>query len=170
MILFQARPASLFKIFLSILSNGGYKSTSFRLRLPAKIHSHWRFLMCILCYSLTQKGKSTLLHSFLDPLSPITTPLPTIGVSFSTKTLEIETRRIKLQIFDTAGQERFRGLTRSYWRNAIVAILVYSITSRESFESCENWLKDLRESDSSLDIIVLLLANKTDLEGNYSKN
>lgn len=57
----------------------------------------------------------------------------TIGVEFGSKTLELDGRKIKLQIWDTAGQENFRSITRSYYRSVIGALLVYDITRRDTF-------------------------------------
>lgn len=58
----------------------------------------------------------------------------TIGVEFAAKTIKVGKKIIKLQIWDTAGQENFRSITRSYYRSAIGALLVYDITRRETFE------------------------------------
>lgn len=57
----------------------------------------------------------------------------TIGVEFAAKNLKINRKTIKLQIWDTAGQENFRSITRSYYRSAIGALLIYDITRRETF-------------------------------------
>ena len=67
------------------------------------------------------------------------------------------------QIWDTAGQERFRSVTRSYYRGAAGALLVYDITSRETFNSLANWLTDARTL-ASPSIVILLVGNKKDLE------
>jgi GTPase SAR1 family protein len=62
-----------------------------------------------------------------------------------------------------AGQERFRSVTRSYYRGAAGALLVYDVTSRESFNTLSNWLNDTRTLASS-NIIIILVGNKKDLE------
>merc|ERR1712179_250781 len=68
-----------------------------------------------------------------------------------------------LQIWDTAGQERFRSVTRSYYRGAAGALLVYDVTSRETFNCLTNWLTDARTLASPA-IVILLVGNKKDLE------
>ena len=88
----------------------------------------------------------------------------TIGVDFKLKTVKHENDVIKLQIWDTAGQERFRSVTRSYYRGAAGALLVYDITSRESFNALSNWLTDARTLASPA-IVILLVGNKKDLDG-----
>lgn len=65
-------------------------------------------------------------------------------------------KTVKLQVWDTAGQERFRSVTRSYYRGAAGCLLVFDITSRESFESAGHWLRDAH-SLSATDISVVLV-------------
>ncbi|WVF68460.1 hypothetical protein IAT40_003226 [Kwoniella sp. CBS 6097] len=87
----------------------------------------------------------------------------TIGVEFSSRTLRIGDRNIKLQLWDTAGQERFRSVTRSYYRGAAGAILVYDITSRQSFVNLSRWLTDCRAL-ASPHLVAVLVGNKLDKE------
>ena len=89
--------------------------------------------------------------------------ITTIGVEFGSKIVPVGGKTVKLQIWDTAGQERFRSVTRSYYRGAAGALLVYDITSRESFNSLKNWLTDARNLASPA-IVILLVGNKKDLE------
>lgn len=72
-------------------------------------------------------------------------------------------KSIKLQIWDTAGQERFRSVTRSYYRGAAGALLVYDISSRDTYNALANWLTDARTL-ASPDIVIVLVGNKKDLE------
>ncbi|RXK41807.1 rab family protein [Tremella mesenterica] len=87
----------------------------------------------------------------------------TIGVEFSSRTLRIGDKNIKLQLWDTAGQERFRSVTRSYYRGAAGALLVYDITSRQSFANLSRWLTDCRAL-ASPHLVVVLVGNKLDKE------
>lgn len=77
--------------------------------------------------------------------------------------MNIGGKSTKLQIWDTAGQERFRSVTRSYYRGAAGALLVYDITSRDSFNALSNWLRDARTL-ASPNIVILLVGNKKDTE------
>jgi len=72
-------------------------------------------------------------------------------------------KKIKLQLWDTAGQERFRSVTRSYYRGAAGAILVYDISSRESFRNLSRWLTDARTL-ASPHLVTVLVGNKSDME------
>ncbi len=75
----------------------------------------------------------------------------------------IENKQIKLQIWDTAGQESFRSITRSYYRGAAGALLVYDITRRETFNHLTSWLDDARQHSNS-NMTIMLIGNKSDLE------
>ena len=88
---------------------------------------------------------------------------PTIGFEFSTYINKIENKNIKLQIWDTCGQECYKSLICSFYRNASMAILVYSIDSEESFESVKKWINEIKEH-SNPDIKLFLVGNKIDLE------
>lgn len=86
----------------------------------------------------------------------------TIGVEYGAKTIQAMGKTIKLQIWDTAGQESFRAITRSFYRNANAVILMYDLTRQETFDSLEDWLREIR-LNSDPDIVVFLVANMHDL-------
>ena len=75
----------------------------------------------------------------------------------------LDGKQIKLQIWDTAGQESFRSITRSYYRGAAGALLVYDITRRETFNHLTSWLDDARTHSNS-NMTIMLIGNKSDLE------
>ena len=87
----------------------------------------------------------------------------TVGVEFFTMNIKLDNKVIKLQIWDTCGQEIYRSLISNFYRNSSLAIIVYSITDSSSFDSIDTWVKELK-SNSSPDIKVFLIGNKTDLE------
>ena len=87
----------------------------------------------------------------------------TVGFEFFTFNVKINDKVIKLQIWDTCGQELYRSLITNFYRNSSLAIMVYSITSKESFEDIDMWLRELR-THSNPDAKVFLIGNKIDLE------
>lgn len=87
----------------------------------------------------------------------------TVGFEFYSFNMKINDKIIKLQIWDTCGQEVYRSLISNFYRNAGLAIIVYSITSEKSFENINLWLKELK-NHSSPDIKVIIIGNKLDLE------
>ncbi|PWW79200.1 ras-domain-containing protein [Tuber magnatum] len=77
-------------------------------------------------------------------------------------TMYLEDRTVRLQLWDTAGQERFRSLIPSYIRDSSVAVVVYDITNRTSFQNTTKWVDDVR-GERGNDVIIVLVGNKTDL-------
>lgn len=113
----------------------------------------------------TGTGKSCILLQFTDKRFQSVHDL-TIGVEFGARLVKLEGKHnpIKLQIWDTAGQESFRSITRSYYRGACGALLVYDITRRETFNNVARWLDEAR-CNSNPEMIITLVANKSDMEG-----
>ena len=106
----------------------------------------------------TGVGKSCLLLQFTDKRFQSLHEL-TIGVEFGTCIINIQGRPIKLQMWDTAGQEAFRSITRSYYRGAAGALLVYDITRRDTFNHLTTWLEDARQHSNS-NMVIMLIGNK----------
>ena len=77
--------------------------------------------------------------------------------------MEVNGNKVKLQIWDTAGQEQFRNINQSYYKGANGILVVYDITNKESFEGLTSWLIEI-EKNSSKDVYKLLIGNKNDLE------
>ena len=88
---------------------------------------------------------------------------PTVGFEFLTFFLKIEDSNVKLQIWDTCGQEVYRSLIGSFYRNSSLAIIVYSVDNENSFNSIESWLNELKTKGNP-DINIFLVGNKVDLE------
>merc|ERR1712072_1317042 len=110
----------------------------------------------------TGVGKSCLLLQFTDrrfqPVHDLT-----IGVEFGARMINIEGKQIKLQIWDTAGQEAFRSITRSYYRGASGALLVYDISRRDTFAHLTRWLEEARQN-ANANMVIMLIGNKCDME------
>ena len=106
-------------------------------------------------------GKSSLFLRFVDDIWEDNF-VPTIGVDFKIKTLIIEEKKIKLQIWDTAGQDRFRTIVSSYYRGAHGILLIFDLTDIESFKSLNNWLIEI-ERNANKNVIKILIGNKCDL-------
>eukprot|EP00956_Cyclotella_meneghiniana_P015054 scaffold22813_cov78-Cyclotella_meneghiniana.AAC.19 len=110
----------------------------------------------------TGVGKSCLLLQFTDKRFQPVHDL-TIGVEFGARMIQIADKSVKLQIWDTAGQESFRSITRSYYRGAAGALLVYDITRRDTFKHLGRWLEEARQHSQS-NMVIMLIGNKNDLE------
>jgi small GTP-binding protein len=89
----------------------------------------------------------------------------TIGVEFGSNNVVLDDKVYRIQIWDTAGQENFRSITRAYYKNSACALIVYDIARRESFESISSWIEDCKNS-SPKTVFMVLVGNKCDLESN----
>ena len=87
----------------------------------------------------------------------------TIGVEFGAKNEKLGDKIYRLQIWDTAGQETFRSITRSYYKNSVCACVVYDITKKQSFDNIKGWIEDCKKH-SPKTIFLVLIGNKIDLE------
>ncbi|RRT44526.1 hypothetical protein B296_00055693 [Ensete ventricosum] len=100
-------------------------------------------------------GKSNLLSRFTRNEFNLESK-STIGVEFATRSITVDAKVLKAQIWDTAGQES------AYYRGAVGALLVYDVTRRATFENTSRWLKELR-AHTDPNIVVMLIGNKSDL-------
>ncbi|EXJ90079.1 hypothetical protein A1O3_03148 [Capronia epimyces CBS 606.96] len=130
-----------------------------------ELGSMYDFLAKVVLLGPSGAGKSCLLHRFVKQEWRVLSS-QTIGVEFASKIVKVGSgptrRRIKLQLWDTAGTERFRSVSRSYYRGAAGAILVYDVASLPSFHALPTFLSDARAL-ASPNLTVILAGNKADL-------
>jgi Ras-related protein Rab-2A len=107
-------------------------------------------------------GKSCIVLNFAEQ-KPRRQHQVTIACEFASRIMPVSKRDVKIQIWDTAGQENFRSITRSYYRSSVAAIVVYDITNKRSFDKVASWLEELRDNAHNK-ICVFLVGNKNDLE------
>lgn len=106
-------------------------------------------------------GKSALLIRYCDDQFDSESSTATIGVDFKLKKLSVHGKAYRLNLLDTAGQERFRTLSNSYYRGAHGVILVYDISNRESFNAMERWFEEA-ESNAMPGAKIYLVGSKMD--------
>lgn len=110
----------------------------------------------------TGVGKSSLVLRFItNEFKPFQEP--TIGASFMSKLFMIENNPIKFQIWDTAGQEKYKSLAPMYYKGAAAAIVVYDITRMDSFRTLQTWINELQEQGPE-NIVIAIAGNKCDLD------
>ena len=111
----------------------------------------------------TSVGKSSFIIKFIDDKFSYNY-IATMGLDFKQKIIELDNGElVKLRIFDTAGQERFKSISINFIKKADGILLLYDITNRSSFESVNKWIESIREvADEKISII--LIGNKCDLE------
>ncbi len=107
-------------------------------------------------------GKSNILSRYLTDEFTLDSK-STVGVEFGAKKIKVNNMTVKAQIWDTAGQERYKSITNAYYKGAKGALLVYDITSKESFENTTKWISELKLNGDK-DVTIILIGNKCDLE------
>eukprot|EP01017_Pseudomicrothorax_dubius_P036446 TRINITY_DN5216_c0_g1_i3.p1 TRINITY_DN5216_c0_g1~~TRINITY_DN5216_c0_g1_i3.p1 ORF type:complete len:216 (-),score=48.70 TRINITY_DN5216_c0_g1_i3:125-772(-) len=130
--------------------------------LDTKENAEYDFLFKIVLVGDSGVGKSCLLLRFADD-SFNENYLATIGVDFRFKTIEIDQSTVKLQMWDTAGQEKFRCITNAYYKGADAVVIVFDTNNRTSFENVSLWLDQVQEFASE-EVEVILAGNKCDLQ------
>ncbi|KAL2839775.1 P-loop containing nucleoside triphosphate hydrolase protein [Aspergillus pseudodeflectus] len=145
----------------------GHSNASSISSLPGnqELESMYDYLAKVILLGPSGAGKSCVLHRFVKNEWRVLSS-QTIGVEFSSRIVKLGSgprrTRIKLQLWDTAGTERFRSVSRSYYRGAAGAILIYDVASHASFSSLPTFLMDARAL-ASPNLTVLLAGNKSDL-------
>ncbi|EGR28462.1 Ras family protein, putative [Ichthyophthirius multifiliis] len=109
-----------------------------------------------------QVGKSCIIERFMYDVFDEKSH-STVGVDFLAKTLHTGDKSVRLQLWDTAGQERFRSLIPSYLRDANCAIIVFDVTTKESLDNIDKWIKDYKDNRGT-EAYCVLVANKIDLK------
>ena len=110
-------------------------------------------------------GKSCIINQFIEKQF-INEYIPTIGSDKIKKEIEIKGEKLNLEIWDTVGQEQYRTVNKIFIKNAQIALIVYDITNRKSFENLNNWYNLIFEINKNSNVIVGVTANKTDLYEN----
>lgn len=107
-------------------------------------------------------GKTSIVHRYTSGQFSASSVPSTIGASFLTKKLIVDDVKCRLQIWDTAGQERFRSMAPMYYRGSHAAVIVYDVTSFDSFADVKTWIDELRRNMGG-DLIIHVVGSKVDL-------
>jgi small GTP-binding protein len=136
-----------------------HTSDSGRRRSKSKEYDHF---IKVVVVGRSGVGKSAVMLRFCED-SFIESHVNTIGVDFRFKTIEVQQKKVKVQIWDTAGQEKFRTISSSYYRGADAVVLVYDITSAKSLEDLKSyWIQEVEQHGLEIPNMVLV-GNKIDL-------
>jgi len=130
-------------------------------------------LFKILILGDSNSGKTSLLDRLVNNQF-VDCYISTIGIDFNVKTIRLEDEtKVKLQIWDSCGQERFRSLTRSYYRNSSAFIICYDVTNLKSFENAKFWISEIEKYVDDHNVYQILVGTKNDMQGlrqiEYSK-
>ena len=132
------------------------------------IFNYSDYIFKIVLIGDTSVGKSCLLTRFADDQFT-DNYVTTIGVDFRFKTMIVMDKIIKVQVWDTAGEERYRSITNAYYRGAEGILIVFDLTNKESFKNIENWINEVTVFTGQ-DVLIICLGNKSDLKKEISKD
>merc|ERR1719471_1599048 len=123
--------------------------------------SHQQITVKLVLLGDTQVGKSSTVIRFVknefDQYR-----YPTIGATFLTQSVNLENYTVRFEIWDTAGQEKYRSLAPLYYRGAHAALIVYDLTNKESFQNAKTWVEEVRKQEGD-HVVIGLAGNKSDL-------
>jgi small GTP-binding protein len=129
----------------------------------AKTPLGYDYLVKLMLVGDSVVGKSSLMLRFSDDTFDLS-GTPTIGIDFKLRTIELDGKKIKLQLLDIAGQEKFRTISTAHFKNAMGFLFVYDVTKEDSFKNITVvWLRNV-EKHTTGTVNMLLLGNKCDLE------
>ena len=111
----------------------------------------------------TKVGKTSLISKYCKNEFTGGEYLSTIGIDFQIKNLEINSKKIRLQIWDTAGEERFRNIAKNYFQSSDGFLVVYDITNNESFDTLDYWIEEIKSNSQEISKMILV-GNKCDME------
>ena len=116
------------------------------------------YIIKILTLGVTQVGKTSIVLRYSEDKFNYN-KIATIGIDFKIKIIKKGNERIKVSIYDTAGQERFQNIVKHYYKGANGVLLIYDITKRDDF-----WIKDLEDNSDIDNLFIYLIGNKNDME------
>ena len=121
------------------------------------------YIIKILTLGVTQVGKTSIVLRYSEDKFNYN-KIATIGIDFKIKIIKKGNERIKVSIYDTAGQERFQNIVKHYYKGANGVLLIYDITKRDTFKNLDFWIKDLEDNSDIDNLFIYLIGNKNDME------
>ena len=121
-----------------------------------------KYILKILTIGDNNVGKSSIIEKYIDDKFDGNNK-PTIGIDFKTKIIQKGNELIKLSIYDTAGEEKYRYLIKNYYNGANGILLIYDITNMNSFHNLNLWFEELEKNLDLNNLYIYLIGNKADL-------
>ena len=120
------------------------------------------FVFKILLLGDSEVGKSCFLMRYSDNVF-VENYITTIGLDYKLKSVKLDSgKTIKVQLWDTAGQDKYRTIAKNYFKGSHGILLLYDVTKQSSFQNIRDWIQDIRE-EVSQKAIIFLIGNKIDL-------
>ena len=122
-----------------------------------------KYIIKILTLGDTLVGKSSIVLRFsVNRFDD--NQLATIGIDYKTKYIKVKDASVKVLLWDTAGQEKFRNIARQYYKGANGVLLIYDVCDRKSYERIGFWMDELKQNNEIEQLYIILVGNKIDLE------
>ena len=122
------------------------------------------YIIKLLTLGETEVGKTSIVLRYSEDKFNYN-KIATIGIDFKIKIIRKGNEKIKVSIYDTAGQERFQNIVKHYYKGANGVLLIYDITKRDTFKKLDFWIEDLKENADNIDnLFIYLIGNKNDME------
>ena len=122
-----------------------------------------KYIIKILTLGDTLVGKSSIVLRFSDNRFD-DNQLATIGIDYKTKYIKVKDASVKVLLWDTAGQEKFRNIARQYYKGANGVLLIYDVCDRKTYERIGFWMDELKQNNEIEQLYIILVGNKIDLE------
>jgi small GTP-binding protein len=122
----------------------------------------YQYIFKVILIGEANVGKTSLINRYINRVFN-DNYICTIGVDFMMKTINYKENKIKLQIWDTAGMEKYKQITVSYYRGAQAAIICFDLTSKASFINLDRWIKEFIQYNPNNETIIVIVGNKCDL-------
>ena len=127
---------------------------------------NYQYIFKVILIGDSNTGKTSLINRFVNKTFD-EKYLCTIGVDFFMKTIEVDEQTIKLQIWDTAGMEKYKSISSSYYRGSHAAFVIFDLTNKNTFDSITKWIEAYHKSNNpQFQKNVVLIGNKSDLVDN----
>ena len=125
---------------------------------------HFDYIAKVILIGESNVGKTNILTRYCKDEFKCENPA-TVGIEFAYKISKLFEKTIKLQIWDTAGQEKFRAITNSFYLNSSAALVVFDLSKFSSFEKVNHWISELKQFAGN-DVDIIIVGNKSDLKEN----
>ena len=122
-----------------------------------------KYILRVLTIGDKSVGKSSIIIKYIDDKFDENIK-STLGIDYKTKIIQKGDNLIKVTIYDTAGEEKYRHLIKNYYNGSNGILLIYDITNRNSFDDLNYWLEELKKNCNLNNLYIYLVGNKTDLE------
>ena len=120
-----------------------------------------KYVIRVITIGYTDVGKTSIIMQFTQGKF-IDKYVSTIGIDFRSKPIKIGDTTVKVTVIDTAGQEKYKGIVKSFYNKANGILLTFDLSNKDSFSRLDYWVEELKDNIGTKDIYIVLVGNKKD--------